>query len=160
MWQSAVLVLPTQASQLATGITCFFTAGSLLVLLCLQDNSSWRWTHCNNGDIFSPSLCNLLPIQHDCSWPAHTAQRPSLYGEQKLLLALSGNRMKGLSAGRFIDQDISLYDKSMQLIYFGTLYVAKALIPAMVQRKSGHLLFVISPLAAIGADQPSPHCVR
>ena len=53
-------------------------------------------------------------------------------------------------AGRFIDQDIHLFEKTMQLDYFGSLYVAKATIPAMIRRKKGHILFIASPLAAVG----------
>ena len=52
--------------------------------------------------------------------------------------------------GRFVEQDISLFEQSMQLIYFGSLHVAKATLPAMVSRRKGQILFVVSPLAALG----------
>lgn len=38
----------------------------------------------------------------------------------------------------------------MQLDYFGSLYVVKATLPAMVRRNKGQVLFIASPLAAIG----------
>ena len=55
-----------------------------------------------------------------------------------------------MTVGRFLDQDLELFEKSMQLDYFGSLYLAKAVLPGMVRRGAGRLLFVASPLAAIG----------
>lgn len=54
------------------------------------------------------------------------------------------------SAGRFLDQSVNLFEKSMQLDYFGSLYLAKSVLPGMVLRNAGQLLFIASPLAAIG----------
>lgn len=56
-------------------------------------------------------------------------------------------------AGRFLDQGTEVFEKTMKLDYFGSLYVAKAVLPEMVQRKSGRILFVASPLAAVGAHR-------
>jgi short-subunit dehydrogenase len=55
-----------------------------------------------------------------------------------------------MRAGRFLEQDVQLFEKSMQLDYFGTLYLVKAVLPGMVSRNAGQLLFIASPLAAIG----------
>lgn len=49
-----------------------------------------------------------------------------------------------------MEQDISFFEQSMRLIYFGSLHVAKTTIPAMVERKKGQILFVVSPMAALG----------
>lgn len=53
-------------------------------------------------------------------------------------------------AGRFLDQDVGIFEKSMKLDYFGSLHVAKAVLPGMLKRGAGHLLFTASPLASIG----------
>ena len=54
------------------------------------------------------------------------------------------------TAGRFLEQSVDVFEKSMQLDYFGSLYLAKSVLPGMVQRNEGQLLFIASPLAAIG----------
>lgn len=54
------------------------------------------------------------------------------------------------SAGRFLDQDVHLFVKTTQIDYFGSLHIAKAVLPSMVQRKCGHILFTSSPLSSIG----------
>ena len=55
-----------------------------------------------------------------------------------------------MGAGRFLEQGVDVFEKSMQLDYFGSLYLAKSVLPGMVQRNAGQLLFIASPLAAIG----------
>lgn len=45
---------------------------------------------------------------------------------------------------------MDLFERSMQLDYFGSLFLAKSVLPGMVGRKTGQLLFIASPLAAIG----------
>lgn len=52
--------------------------------------------------------------------------------------------------GYFLDQDISLFQKSMQLNYFGALIPIKKVSPHMARRKSGHIVIVASALSVIG----------
>lgn len=49
-----------------------------------------------------------------------------------------------------MEQDLKDFEKSMQLDYFGSLYLAKAVLPGMLKRDSGQILFIASPLALAG----------
>ncbi|CAH0480855.1 unnamed protein product [Peronospora belbahrii] len=56
--------------------------------------------------------------------------------------------------GYFMEQDVSLFKKIMDVNYFGTLYTIKAALPAMVRRseeggEGGHLVLVSSGLGLI-----------
>ncbi|KAF1794427.1 NAD(P)-binding domain [Phytophthora cactorum] len=56
--------------------------------------------------------------------------------------------------GYFLEQDVSLYKKIMDVNYFGTLHTIKAALPAMVQRseeggEGGHIVLVSSGLGLI-----------
>ena len=45
---------------------------------------------------------------------------------------------------RFLDWDIEDFERLMQVNYFGTVYFTKALLPRMVERKKGWLIFLSS----------------
>ena len=45
---------------------------------------------------------------------------------------------------RFLDWDIEDFERLMQVNYFGTVYFTKALLPKMVERKKGWLIFLSS----------------
>ncbi|CAI5701140.1 hypothetical protein KXD40_004280 [Peronospora effusa] len=56
--------------------------------------------------------------------------------------------------GYFLDQDVSLFKKSMDVNYFGTLHTIKAALPAMVEHseergQDGHIVLVSSGLGLI-----------
>ena len=54
-------------------------------------------------------------------------------------------------AGRFADQDIGEFERTMQLNYFGSLYLLKAAIDGMLRASKGHVVLVTSVAATIGA---------
>ena len=58
--------------------------------------------------------------------------------------------MKSCAAGRFVDQDVCIFEQDMQLNYFGTLYTLKAIVPGMMERRRGQVILVTSVSAAIG----------
>ena len=55
-----------------------------------------------------------------------------------------------LGAGRFLEQDLSTFEKTMQLNYFGALRIIKEVLPAMVFRQSGEIVLVSSAAAVCG----------
>ncbi len=65
-----------------------------------------------------------------------------------------------LLAGRFLEQDISVYKQTMDINYFGTLNVVKAAVPGMVERRAGQVVIVASALAVCGTSVSSqPSCM-
>ena len=54
------------------------------------------------------------------------------------------------SAGRFHEQPIQDFERTMQINYFGTVYLLKAALPGMLRQHRGHVVMVTSVAAAIG----------
>lgn len=57
----------------------------------------------------------------------------------------------------FLDWDLEDMERMMQVNYFGTLYFTKALLPQMVDRKSGWLVFVSSVTGRIASPEKSAY---
>ena len=57
------------------------------------------------------------------------------------------------ASGRFLEQDVELFERDMQLNYFGTLYVLKAVLPGMTKRRCGHVVMLTSVAATIGTSK-------
>lgn len=53
--------------------------------------------------------------------------------------------------GYFQEQELDLFHWMMNVNFFGTVYVDKAVIPAMIQRGSGHLVNISSAIAFLAA---------
>ncbi|MBM3658360.1 MAG: SDR family NAD(P)-dependent oxidoreductase, partial [Actinobacteria bacterium] len=67
--------------------------------------------------------------------------------------------------GRFVDLDAAVFRDQMEVDYFGTLHAVRAVVPAMVERRRGHLVLVSSTVAFVGiygysAYAPAKHAVR
>lgn len=59
------------------------------------------------------------------------------------------------SAGKFMEQDASVFSNTMDLNYMGTVNALKAALPGMVQRGEGHIVLVASVMAVIGVYHTS-----
>ncbi len=55
-----------------------------------------------------------------------------------------------VGAGRFLEQDVQVFEETMKLNYFGTLRVLKAFLPGMVRRGRGEVVLVSSAAAVCG----------
>lgn len=53
-------------------------------------------------------------------------------------------------AGLFLEQDTAIAAHTMQLNYFGTHNVIKAVLPQMVQQNQGHVVLISSGVALAG----------
>jgi 3-dehydrosphinganine reductase len=52
--------------------------------------------------------------------------------------------------GYFPDQAIAIFEQTMAINYFGTLYAIRAVVPQMLARKKGHIVLVSSGAGLIG----------
>ncbi len=57
---------------------------------------------------------------------------------------------QSVAAGRFLEQDVQVFEETMNLNYFGTLRVLKAFLPGMVRRGEGEVVLVSSAAAVCG----------
>jgi 3-dehydrosphinganine reductase len=67
--------------------------------------------------------------------------------------------------GHFADLSDDVFRAQMEVGYFGTLHATRAVVPSMVERGGGHLVFVSSTVALIGvygysAYAPAKYAVR
>ncbi len=59
---------------------------------------------------------------------------------------------------RFLEWDLADMDRMMRVNYLGTLYFTKLLLPQMVERKRGWLLFISSVAGRIASPDESAYC--
>ncbi|EGG17585.1 3-dehydrosphinganine reductase [Cavenderia fasciculata] len=60
--------------------------------------------------------------------------------------------------GYFLDQDSEVFESTMQLDYFGTLYACKEIVPHMIENGGGHIVFVSSTCGVIGVPGYTTYC--
>eukprot|EP01132_Coremiostelium_polycephalum_P007634 gene7634-9391_t len=60
--------------------------------------------------------------------------------------------------GYFIEQDNDIFEKTMQLDYFGSLYATKETVPNMIKNGGGHIVFVSSTCGLVGVPGYSTYC--
>ena len=66
-------------------------------------------------------------------------------GDVDILIACAGTSYPGY----FLEQDASVFEKTMKLNYLGTVHAAKAVAPAMTARNSGEIVIVASAAAVV-----------
>jgi len=59
--------------------------------------------------------------------------------------------------GYFDDLPVEIFEHSMAVNYFGTLYAIKSVLPAMLERKRGHLVLISSGAGLIGLFGYTPY---
>lgn len=84
-----------------------------------------------------------------------------LHGPCDVLVAAAGQA----EPGYFLDLEPEVFRRQMELNYFGTLHAVRAVLPAMVERKRGHVVLLSSVSGLIGvfgygAYTPSKFAVR
>jgi 3-dehydrosphinganine reductase len=67
--------------------------------------------------------------------------------------------------GHFAELTDDVFRDQMEVGYFGTLHAARAVVPSMIERRRGHLVFVASTVALVGiygfsAYAPAKYAVR
>jgi 3-dehydrosphinganine reductase len=107
--------------------------------------------------------CGLL--QADVADEVQTNRAMAQVTERAGLPDIVVNSAGIVQPGYFEDLDLGLFRDMMDVNYFGTLHVCKALIPGMIARRSGHLVNVASasaflPVFGYSAYSASKHAVR
>jgi len=59
--------------------------------------------------------------------------------------------------GYFMDLPIEIFERTMAVNYFGTLYTIRAALPAMLERKKGHLVLISSGAGLVGIYGYTPY---
>jgi short-subunit dehydrogenase len=57
----------------------------------------------------------------------------------------------------FVDTDVEVFERLMRLNYLGTVYVTKAVLPSMIERRSGHIVNISSIAGRIGTPFESAY---
>ncbi len=55
--------------------------------------------------------------------------------------------------GYFHEQPLDVFESTMRLNYFGALHSVRAVYPGMVARNAGHICFITSTMAQMGASR-------
>lgn len=55
-----------------------------------------------------------------------------------------------LTAGKFLQQKVETFSRTMDLNYMGVVHVLKAVLPGMVEQRQGHIVVISSVMAIIG----------
>ena len=60
-----------------------------------------------------------------------------------------------VDAGRILEQDISIFERTLAVNYFGVVHTVKAAVPGMVARREGQVVIIGSVMSIIGASPGS-----
>ena len=83
---------------------------------------------------FSVDLSDLESVQKTFT------QIQNDFGVPDILVNSAGVSRPGL----LIEQDYQIFREMMEINYFGSLYLTKSVLPGMIQRGSGHIVFISS----------------
>ena len=61
-----------------------------------------------------------------------------------------------VGAGRILEQDTAIFEKTMGVNYFGVVHTVKAAVPGMVARRDGQVVIIASVMAIIGEPTVAP----
>lgn len=86
----------------------------------------------------------------DITQPDQVAAAANALFQQAGVPDLLINSAGFVQPGLFSEQDLEIYRKTMDVNYFGTLYVTRAVLPAMLARGSGHIVNISSEAGIIG----------
>ena len=89
---------------------------------------------------FSVDLSDLESVQKILT------QIQNDFGVPDILVNSAGVSRPGL----LIEQDFQIFREMMEINYFGSLYLTKSVLPGMIQRGSGHIVFISSVAGSAG----------
>jgi 3-dehydrosphinganine reductase len=104
-------------------------------------------------------------VSADVSDPKDAARAVSVVTEAAGLPDILVNSAGVVYPGYFSQQDLDRHRETMDIDYFGTLYMIKAVVPGMIARGSGHIVNVCSvagflPVFGYSTYSPSKYAVR
>ncbi len=68
------------------------------------------------------------------------------------------NHMRAVGAGRILEQDMDIFDKTLAVNYCGVVHTVKAAVPGMVARREGQVVIIASVMAIIGVPPSQSSC--
>jgi short-subunit dehydrogenase len=98
-----------------------------------------------------------LVLPCDMSDSSQVANSARLALEQFGAIDILVNNAGYVGQSTFLDWDIEDMERIMRVNYFGALYFAKALLPPMIERKSGWLVFISSVSGRIASPEKSAY---
>ncbi len=115
--------------------------------------------------------CRLSPAQKVIPLAADVSRRAEVSAALDDVLKTTGtpdllvNSAGVVHPGRFVELELDQFEWMIHVNYLGTVYTTHALVPAMLQRRSGHIVNVSSVAGYVGvygysAYSPSKFAVR
>lgn len=109
-------------------------------------------------NFIDPAKQHVLALECDVTDPSRVASTASQVlrecGSPDFVFACAGLAFPG----KFLDQPLADFERTMKLNYFGALYTAKEYLPHMVSKKSGHIVFFSSTAGLMGISGYSTYC--
>ena len=62
------------------------------------------------------------------------------------------HHVRAFDAGRILEQDMAIFDKTLAVNYCGVVHTVKAAVPGMVARREGQVVIIASVMAIIGVS--------
>lgn len=94
-----------------------------------------------------------LDLANAASIPAKALEAESVYGQVDVLISCGGISQRA----RAVDTELEVDRRIMEVNYFGTIALTKALLPGMLSRKSGHQVVVTSAVGIISSPLRSAY---
>lgn len=119
----------------------FYKEGAKLILSSRREEALLEVRNSLGAD---DSTCKILPLDlaDSNSLPGKAEEALALFGEIDVLLNNGGISQRSI----FAESDMSTIRRLMEVNFFGSTELTRAVLPSMMERKSGHII-VISSLA-------------
>src|ERR1019366_9467446 len=91
-------------------------------------------------------LCLPLDLAQSATFPALTARVLEKFGCVDILVNNGGVSQRALAAEMLLDVERTM----MEVNYFGSIALTKAVLPAMLARRAGHVVVISSVMGYIG----------
>jgi short-subunit dehydrogenase len=106
---------------------------------------------CENAE----ETVKILPLDlaDQESMEAKTAEALELFGSVDMLINNGGISQRAYA----IDADMETIRRVMEVNFFGTVALTKAVLPAMIEQKSGHIVVISSVMGKIGTKHRSAY---
>ena len=97
-----------------------------------------------NSDV--PVEILLLDLTKPESFPRAVSRISQVFGDIDILINNAGVSQRSLA----VETEMSVYRKLMEVNYFGTILLTKAVLPGMLERKRGHIVTISSIAGKLG----------
>ena len=98
-------------------------------------------------------LCLPLDLAQSGTFPALTAQVLEKFGRVDILVNNGGVSQRALAADMLLEVERAM----MEVNYFGTVALTKAVLPSMLARRAGHVVVISSVMGYIGTPGRSTY---